>query len=69
MSFVLNFSEFIFVVLWLVVSHLLMYSCKEDTMKQNLQGNILKDFPLICLNVSDFSLLFKCIFCSGGKTY
>lgn len=42
---------------------------KRDTMKQNLQGNILKDFPLICLNVSDFSLLFNCIFYSGGKKY
>lgn len=42
---------------------------KRDTMKQNLQGNILKDFPLICLNVSDFSLLFNCIFYLGGKQY
>lgn len=40
---------------------------KRDTMKQNLQGNILKGFPLIRLNVSDFSLLFNCIFYSGGK--
>lgn len=50
---------------------------KRDTMKQNVQGNILKDFPLICLNVSDFSLLFNCIFlfrrqqifCPSSKPY
>lgn len=55
--------------LWLVVSHLSMYSLKRDTMKQNLQGNIFKDFSLIRLNVSDFSLLFNCIFYSGGEKY
>lgn len=27
-------------------------------MKQNLQGNVLLEFPLIRLNVTDFSLLF-----------
>lgn len=31
-------------------------------MKQNLQGNVLLEFPLIRLNVTDFSLLFNFIF-------
>lgn len=31
-------------------------------MKQNLQGNVLLEFPLIRLNVTDFSLLFNFFF-------
>lgn len=30
---------------------------KRDTMKQNVQIKILNDFPLICLNVSDFFIV------------
>lgn len=39
----------------------LTYSFR-DTMKQNLQGNVLLEFPLIRLNVTDFSLLFNFFF-------
>ena len=55
------FSLFLFSRGWSSVT----YRCtrlKETLWSKILQGNILKDFPLICLNFSDFSVLFNCIF-------